>query len=279
MNRIKLISLVALFGAVTLTISLSYYLYQAYSDIKSLESSYFTKNPESVGYKFEPKRPRMWVESSDVSKMAKAAIIVSEDWAFYEHKGVDFNQLSVVLNEFFEEGKLTRGASTISQQVCKNLFLTNDRSLIRKLQEYIYTYFLEKRFSKSQILTFYLNLIELGDNLFGIEQASNKYFQKSSRKLNAREGAFLAMLLPSPKRYSESVRKNRLTPFATEQIDNILIKMRQAKYISEEQRAEASSKLLSFEIINYVDSEKLDISHESYDSKELLPKEIIPGLR
>jgi monofunctional biosynthetic peptidoglycan transglycosylase len=193
---------------------------------------------------------------------------VSEDWAFYDHEGIDVNQIQVVVEESLEEGEFVRGASTITQQVVKNVFLSNERTLIRKFKEVILASSLEKEFSKDEILEFYFNLVELGDGIYGIKAASELYFQKHPKDLNGKEGAFLAMLLPSPKKYAQSFRQEGLTAFASEQIDNILIKLRQAKIINEDKRLELKSLPLSFEVINFIDEDLLSVENESYEAEE-----------
>jgi len=189
-----------------------------------------------IDFEREKNKRESWVLIDRISPFAKWAIVLSEDWAFYDHKGLDYNQLGIVLAESFSSGTLTRGASTISQQVVKNLYFSNERSLIRKFKEVILTYKLEKTLTKDQILEIYLNIIEFGEDLYGVRDASYFYFDIPPSKLRIRESAFLAMLLPSPKKYSVSFRNKELTPFANEVVGNILIKMRQARVISEDQR-------------------------------------------
>ena len=205
-------------------------------DIASLK----TKNPK-----------KDWIKIERVSYYAKWAIVVSEDWAFYEHQGVDFNQLELVIKESIGKHKLTRGASTISQQVVKNLFYSNERSIIRKFKEMILTYKLEQILSKDRILELYLNIVEFGENLYGIKSASKFYFNKKAHALSAKEGAFLAMLLPSPKKYSISFRSRELTDYARSTVDSILVKLRQAKIISEDQRVEMENETFTWEMDNY----------------------------
>lgn len=199
-------------------------------------------------YKLVKKKPLHWVSLKDISHQAKWAIMISEDWAFFDHKGLDFNQLQVVLEESFKQKKLVRGASTITQQVVKNTLLSSEKSLTRKFKEMVLAFMIEQKLSKERILEIYLNLIELGVDLYGIKNASYFYFKKSPSKLNAKEGAFLAMLLPSPKRYSQSYRDRKLTKFAAEQVDKILGKLKMAKVITEDELFELQDHQLSFEV-------------------------------
>lgn len=151
------------------------------------------------------------------------------------------------------EGKRVRGASTISQQLAKNLFTDGDRSYLRKIKELIATVILERALSKERILELYLNVIEYGEGIYGIEAAAKHYFKKSASELNTKEGAFLAMLLPNPKRYSQSFRERKLTEYAEETINKILDKMAVAKYISKEEALFLKSQPLSFEKKNIID--------------------------
>lgn len=223
-----------------------------------------TKN----SYILNSQKPKSWISLNKISKSARWAIVISEDWAFYDHPGIDFNQLKIVINESIKAKKLVRGASTITQQVVKNSLLSNKRSLFRKLQEMILALMVERKVSKDQILERYLNLIELGRNVYGIKAASFSYYKKHPSLLNAKEGAFLAMLLPSPKKYSQSYRDKRLTKFATEQVSKILVKLRQAHIITEKRRLELEKDSLTFEIIDGIegfDGDLLSIENESYE--------------
>lgn len=181
------------------------------SDIKRLEKGYVQleyKN-EQVHYTVVDKKPKEWIELKNISKKAYQAIVISEDWSFFQHDGVDVNQLKKATVDSVT-GKRQRGASTISQQVVKNIFLTSEKTMTRKLKEMLITLYLEQNVSKEKILEIYLNVIEYGEGLYGIGKASRHYFKKSPDKLSARNGAFLAMLLPNPKRHARVSGKRNL---------------------------------------------------------------------
>lgn len=191
-------------------------------------------NRESgVEYKITSKRPKNWISLEKIPKSAYMAIVISEDWAFFQHEGVDFDQLQIALLQSLQ-GKKLRGASTITQQLAKNLFTNSDRSLTRKFKELIITKILERNLSKRKILEIYLNVIEYGRDIYGIGPATQFYFGKNARYLSVKEGAFLAMLLPSPVRYSQSFYNKELTVFASEAIEKILRKLVMARVISED---------------------------------------------
>lgn len=193
------------------------------------------------------RRPPGWVPLSAVSPKAVGAILVSEDWAFYQHRGYDWNQIKESFQENWKARRFVRGASTITQQVARNVFLSKDKNLWRKARELAVAVELEKQLKKRQILEIYLNLAEWGEGIFGIGAASQYYFHKPPSELDAKEGAFLAMLLPSPQRYSVSFQRRQLTRYASRTIDSILKKMVQAGYVKEEEWGPLSAQALSFE--------------------------------
>lgn len=193
--------------------------------------------------------PDAWVPLHSISRVAQWAVIVSEDWAFYSHPGYDPNQIREVITKEIPEGRGIRGASTITQQLIKNVFLTSERSLLRKLNELALAVELDREVGKARILEVYLNIVEFGEGLFGIGPAARFYFNKSPADLSAREGAFLAMLLPSPKRYSQSFRQGELTAYARKTINAILRKMERAKVLTPEEREFSEQERLSFEKI------------------------------
>jgi len=261
---IPLISITLVIGSVLV------YYFSLLSSVKKLKDHYPVYNAKISGYELVAKKPAHWVKLSDISLEAQKAIVISEDWAFYDHDGIDTHQIEIAIKDSLDEGKLTRGASTITQQVVKNALLSNERSLVRKLKEVMLATELEKVLTKDQILEHYLNLIELGKDLYGIKNASQFYFAKQPSELNAKEGAFLAMLLPSPVKYSQSYRDKKLTNFAKEQIDQILVKLRQAKVIDEDKRVIYTDKPLSFEKVLKVDMYKpkdVDYKSDGYEAE------------
>jgi len=216
--------------------------------------------------------PSQWAPLSQISKAAQGAILVSEDWAFYQHPGYDEKQMREAITESIESHKLKRGASTITQQVVRNIYLSKEKSVVRKVRELWMSTKIEKVLTKNRILELYLNLAEFGDDLFGIGPAAQFYFHKKPAELTAKEGAFLAMLLPSPKRYSVSFKKRVLTPYARKIIHSILNKMVMAHYLSEEEKTAEWVKPLWFEsVVNSsvpVDDSSTDLDDEDDDSSD-----------
>lgn len=206
------------------------------SEIQSLSSGFILKKYENniITYTTVSKRPSDWVDLKQMNYSAVHAIVISEDWAFYQHSGYDLNQILEAADEYVK-GERKRGASTITQQLAKNLYFDFSHSFHRKLKELATSYYMERNLSKEKILETYLNTIEFGEGIYGIKAASKHYFKKHPKDLNPREGAFLAMLLPNPKKYSQSFKQGQLTDFAKKSIDDILEKMAVGKYITKEQ--------------------------------------------
>lgn len=146
------------------------------------------------------KLERDYINSDEMGDWVKKAVIASEDQNFYNHNGFDFKAIERAI-EYNQKGNKIRGGSTISQQTAKNVFLWNGRSWLRKGLEAGYTFVIEKVWSKEIILERYLNSIEMGQGVFGVEAASQYYFKKSAKNLTKSEAAWIAVVLPNPKKY------------------------------------------------------------------------------
>ncbi len=176
-----------------------------------------------IGWSEEP--PKDWIKLSQMSRGAYGPIIASEDGAFYQHDGVDMYELEQVVKQSWDKKKLIRGASTITMQLAKNLYLNKNRSLIRKLKEIILAKRMDDILKKRLILEYYLNIIEYGQDLYGIGNASRFYFKTHPRNLSYSQGAYLAYLLPNPKQHQKAT-KNGLTRYAQKRIKRILGRIR-----------------------------------------------------
>lgn len=168
---------------------------------------------------------RTHVSMQQLSKNAKLAVIASEDQLYPDHNGFDIKSIQKALNfNKKKKGKKIRGASTISQQVAKNVFLWQGRSWFRKGLEVYFTFLIELIWGKERILEVYLNEAEMGKGIFGMEAASRKYFQKSASKLTRTEAAMIASCLPNPKRYTVkplSTYVGRKYPWVIRQMNNL----------------------------------------------------------
>jgi monofunctional biosynthetic peptidoglycan transglycosylase len=140
-----------------------------------------------------------WVDANQISAHAKVAVIAAEDQQFPNHVGFDLKSINEALEDR-ERGRRVRGASTITQQVAKNLFLWPGQNWVRKGLEAYFTVLIEVLWSKDRILTVYLNIAEFGRGVFGVGAASEVFFKKPAARLNASQAALLAAVLPSPKR-------------------------------------------------------------------------------
>jgi len=141
---------------------------------------------------------RAWVPYAAIAPSLKRAVLVAEDINFFSHHGFDVGEMRNAVNKALEDGEAPRGASTISQQLAKNLWLSPSRNPLRKLEEAILTWRLERTLAKRRILELYLNVVEFGPGIYGAEAASRRYFGKSAAELRDDEAAQLAASLPSP---------------------------------------------------------------------------------
>jgi monofunctional biosynthetic peptidoglycan transglycosylase len=141
---------------------------------------------------------RIWVPLSRISPHLQRAVIIAEDASFYDHGGFDWGGIREAAQRDLQNGKLTHGGSTITQQVAKNLYLSGEKTLVRKANEAIITLALEQHLTKQRILELYLNFAEWGHGIFGAEAAARHHFQKPASALTKEEAALLAAILPSP---------------------------------------------------------------------------------
>lgn len=173
---------------------------------------------EAVSAGREPRKFQIWMPIEQISPNLQRAVLAGEDARFFEHNGFDWDAIEKAWDEAVKEGEkeakaegdydpndwippmpsFKRGASTVTQQLAKNLYLSEDRNFLRKGREALYTYFLERELSKKRILEIYLNVIEWGDGVYGAEAASRNYFKKSASNLTRDEAAYLSAMIPSP---------------------------------------------------------------------------------
>jgi len=145
---------------------------------------------------------RDYVDRNEISPNAKLAVIASEDQLFVDHSGFDWKSIEKAMKYNKKKPNRVRGASTISQQVAKNVFLWQGKSWFRKALEAYFTFMIELLWGKKRIMEMYLNVSEMGPGLFGIEVAAQHYFNKPALKLTRREAAMIAACMPNPKVYT-----------------------------------------------------------------------------
>ena len=199
LGRIMLAILAAAFGCAA-------YVYLTLPDVRPLRTS----NPESTAFMrlraeearrdgAEARQRQTWVRYSRISPNLVRAVLVAEDSAFWRHDGIDLQQIKESMEINLERREFARGASTITQQLAKNLYLSPSKNPIRKVRELLIARRLEAELTKARILELYLNVIEWGDGIFGAEAAARRYFRKSAAALNTDEAALLAAAIINPR--------------------------------------------------------------------------------
>lgn len=164
---------------------------------------------------------RQWVPYERISVHLKRAVVAAEDARFLDHEGFDWDAIQKAMAKNEKRGKVVAGASTISQQLAKNLFLSGERSWLRKAQEAAITWMLEHAMSKRRILELYLNVAEWGEGVFGAEAAARYHFGAPASALSAEQAVYLAVILPSPRRYEPG----RMTPYIANRVAAIHSRM------------------------------------------------------
>jgi len=162
-----------------------------------------------------------WVPYHRISEHLKRAVVAAEDAKFLDHEGFDWEAIQDAMRKNERRGKVVAGASTISQQLAKNLFLSGSRSWPRKAQEAAITWMMERTLSKRRILEIYLNVAEWGEGIFGAEAAARHHFGVPAAALSADQAAWLAAILPSPRRYD----RGRETPYLAGRMATISSRM------------------------------------------------------
>ena len=170
---------------------------------------------------------RDYISYDEMGNNVKKAVIASEDQLFFKHNGFDYKQIEKAMKKNDKKGKVVRGGSTISQLTAMNIFLWQGRSWFRKGLEAVYTFIIEKIWGKDVILERYLNSIEMGQGVFGVEAASQYYFNKPAKDLNKSEAAWIAAVLPNPKKYdpkNPSAYLRKKHSWIMRQMNNIVLK-------------------------------------------------------
>jgi monofunctional glycosyltransferase len=194
-----------------------FYLYLTLPDVRALA----TRNPPTTAFielraaearaaGRKPRRIQRWIRYEAISNNLRRAVLVGEDDAFWQHDGVDVEQLRKSIEANLEKGKMARGGSTITQQLAKNLYLSPSRNPIRKLREFLIARKLESALSKRRIFEIYLNVIEWGDGIYGADAAARRYFGKSARALSPEEAALMAGAIINPRVHNPAHPTRRL---------------------------------------------------------------------
>jgi monofunctional biosynthetic peptidoglycan transglycosylase len=206
-----------LLGALGIGFGFLVYIYLTLPDVRPLRAT----NPPTTAFielrarearakGQTPRRLQRWVSYGRISPDLKRAVLVAEDDLFWQHEGVDFDQLQQSLEKDWALWRLARGGSTITQQLAKNLYLSPSKNPVRKLRELIIARRLEAELKKARILELYLNVIEWGDGIYGAEAAARAYFQTSAAELSPEESALLAAAIINPRAMNPAHPSNGL---------------------------------------------------------------------
>lgn len=212
-----------------------------------LPTEIYDREGKVLLYQIYDEEKRTVVSLYQIPDHLQKAVISAEDANFYEHFGVDFTGIARSVLKNLSIGKLTYGGSTITQQLIRSSFLTTEKTAQRKIKEIILTLELERRYSKDQILEFYLNQVPFGMNAYGVEAASETYFGKSVSELSLAESATLAALIRAPSRLSQPENKEELTAVR----NYVLERMKKNNYITEEQIKNSQEEVLQFAEIRH----------------------------
>jgi monofunctional glycosyltransferase len=207
----------ALLAIPAILFAFAVYLYVTLPDVRPLRDA----NPETTAFMDlrarearargeAPRREQRWVELRRISPTLRRAVVEAEDSAFWQHDGIDLRQIRESLQVNLERGEFARGASTITQQLAKNLYLSPDKTIVRKARELMIARRLEAELSKARILEIYLNVIEWGDGVYGAEAAARRYFGKPASQLGVAESALLAGAIINPRALNPARPTRRL---------------------------------------------------------------------
>lgn len=178
-----------------------------------------------------------WVPLADLPPLLPAAVVAQEDGGFYRHGGVSLFHLRGSLVRNLERGRFVRGGSTLTMQLARNLFLHRKKTLGRKLEELVVTWLLERKFSKDELITLYLNVVEFGEGVFGIRDAARHYFDKVPYALDPVEIGFLVRLLPAPRRWGKQKEKGKVESWYAKRIERLLALLTERGHMTPEQLA------------------------------------------
>lgn len=177
------------------------------------------------------KKFRIWVPISSLPDIIIQAVVIAEDDTFFGHEGVNYKAVWEALRHDFKKKRFARGGSTITQQMIKNVLLSKEKTITRKLREFVLARKAEEILSKRRILEIYLNEVEWGENIYGLEAASRYYLDKNASELTAAESALLAGMLPNPKYYNPFKRPDK----ARHRQEQVLFNMHQAKVMTDQE--------------------------------------------
>jgi monofunctional biosynthetic peptidoglycan transglycosylase len=184
-----------------------------------------------------------WVSYNNIALHLRNAVLVAEDGAFFQHSGYDLDELKEAVKKDWKERRFARGASTITQQLAKNLYLSTSKNPLRKIREFLIAQELEEHLGKQRIFEIYLNVIEWGNGVYGIGPAAQHYFGKSPGALLPEEAAVLAGMIPSPRSYSPA---KGITPYLGKRKNELLSRLLRYRNLTQGEYDEAMMRKVAF---------------------------------
>ena len=224
-------------GSLLFVLAISYigYILLTLPDVESLKSHNPTITALMEQRAHETHRKllplRKWTSFNSVSPHLRNAVLIAEDSAFFQHSGYDLEQMKESAKRNWREKRFARGASTITQQLAKNLYLSTSRNPLRKVREFFIAQEMERRLTKQRIFEIYLNVIEWGDRIYGVQPAVETYFGKSPSEVLPEEAAILAAMIPNPRRYTPA----RNLKYLEKRKAEILSRLSRYKYLEKDE--------------------------------------------
>jgi hypothetical protein len=191
-------------------------------------------------------RTASYVDLDQIPEFVRRVFIHAEDRRFFQHQGFDLEGIRHAIRENFADGRFRFGGSTISQQLVKNLFFSGERTISRKLREAVMTWYVERYLNKHRILELYLNIVEFGPGVYGLQQAARFYFNKSAEQLSLREATFLTYLLPAPTKRFQQVCQETKRPMIDRTISERIHQLEKAQWVTSDQAFRGKTELLQF---------------------------------
>jgi hypothetical protein len=204
------------------------------------------KGPEGLPFTIRsgPGTPE-WLPYEEIPRVMEIAVLVCEDGGFHRHRGFDFRAIEKALKDDIQAGRFVRGASTISMQLAKNLYLGKEKTLSRKIEEALFTMLLESKLTKQELMALYLNVVELGPGIYGIQQAAKYYFDETAKELSLGQALYLASILPDPTR-QHFEPDGRVSPRWAEYIKKLMRIARSVDRITDEELEAGLAEELAF---------------------------------
>lgn len=219
-----------------------------FREIVKLKQGYVsvTVTNKTAQYTITPQKPARWSSFHEFDTLTRTALLFHEDNRFYHHCGINFHQIQNALIENWFEGQPLRGASTLTQQLAKNIFLSPDRTVVRKIKEACIAIQMERKLTKEEIIEIYLNVVNFGNGQYGLPQAAHYYFHKPHNQLNIKETIYLMGLLPNPDLYANGFHQKALTKRDSSNIDHQLKRMHRKRLLDSLTYHRASLDTLKF---------------------------------